>query len=181
MFHGQNDSAHRANASVTARIVLMVSLLLLSGSARAADPSNPMAPQPVPEQVAAREGIAQIPNGKLFYWDTGGNGPTIVLLHPATGSALMWVYQQPAFAKAGYRVIGYSRRGYYNSDPLTKDNPGVAAEDLHQLIEHLGVRKFHAVSSAVGGSIATDYALSYPEQLHPGDHQQLSRCSRRRH
>ena len=42
---------------------------------------------------------------------TGGGQP-IVLLHPATGSGLIWAYQQPAFVKAGYRVIAYSRRGY---------------------------------------------------------------------
>jgi pimeloyl-ACP methyl ester carboxylesterase len=88
-----------------------------------------------------------------------------VLLHPATGSALMWVYQQPAFARAGYRVIGYSRRGYYGSDAAAKDNPGVAADDLHNLILSLGIEKFHAVSSAAGGSIAADYALSHPDRL----------------
>jgi pimeloyl-ACP methyl ester carboxylesterase len=90
-----------------------------------------------------------------------------VLLHPATGSALMWVHQQPAFAQAGYRVIGYSRRGYFGSEPARKDDPGTGtgAGDLHQLVAHLGIDKFHAVSSAAGGSIATDYALSHPERL----------------
>jgi pimeloyl-ACP methyl ester carboxylesterase len=88
-----------------------------------------------------------------------------VFLHPATGSALIWLYQQPVFAKAGYRVIAYSRRNHYNSDPATEDNPGIGSQDLHNLIEFLGVKKFHAVSSAAGGSVATDYAFSHPEQL----------------
>jgi len=86
-------------------------------------------------------------------------------VHPATGSALIWGYQQPALAKADYRVIGYSRRSYYGSDPLSKESPGVASEDLHNLIEVLGIRKFHIVGSAAGGGVAADYAVSHPDRL----------------
>jgi pimeloyl-ACP methyl ester carboxylesterase len=126
---------------------------------------DPLSPQPVPAQVRAKEGIAELSGTRLFYWDTGGSGPAVVLLHPSTGSALMWLYQQPVFAKAGYRVIGYSRRGYYRSAPALVDSPGVAADDLHDLVAYLSVGKFHAVSSAAGGSIAADYALSHPDNL----------------
>jgi pimeloyl-ACP methyl ester carboxylesterase len=124
-----------------------------------------MAIGPIPAQVPATEGWAQLPDTKLFYWDTGGDGPPIVLLHPATGSALIWGYQQPVFAKAGYRVIAYSRRGYYNSAPFERDRPGIGSEDLRQLADVLGIRRFHVVASAAGGSIAADFALSYPDRL----------------
>jgi pimeloyl-ACP methyl ester carboxylesterase len=135
----------------------------------ASNPSNqiedPMAPVPIPEQVPAKEAIAELPGTRLWYWDTGGNGQPVVFLHPATGSALIWLYQQPVFAKAGHRVIAYSRRNHYNSDAAPQDNPGVGSEDLHNLIQFLGVEKFHAVSGAAGGSVATDYAFSHPERL----------------
>ncbi len=106
-----------------------------------------------------------LPDTRLWYWDTGGDGPAIVLLHPATGSALIWGYQQPVFAKAGYRVIGYSRRSYYNSDPVAADHPGIASEDLDHLADYLGLKKFHLVGSAAGGGIAADYAVSHPDRL----------------
>jgi pimeloyl-ACP methyl ester carboxylesterase len=156
----------------TRRVMLKGTALLAFGVAD--QPSNervavaavdPLARQPVPAQAPAKEGIAALSGTRLFYWDTGGSGPAVVLLHPATGSALMWVYQQPVFANAGYRVIGYSRRGYYKSDAALKDNPGVAADDLHDLVGYLGIEKFHIVSSAAGGSVAADYALSHPEKL----------------
>src|SRR5947209_200091 len=124
-----------------------------------------MAVVPIPAQVPAGEGWAQLADTRLFYWDTGGDGPPIVLLHPATGSALIWGYQQPVFAKAGYRVIAYSRRGYYNSAPFDRDKPGSGAEDLRQLADVLGIRRFHVVASAAGGSIAADFALSYQDRL----------------
>jgi len=126
---------------------------------------DPMVPQPSPEQVPAKEGFAELPGTHLGYWDTGGTGAPIVLLHPASGSALVWLYQQPVFAKAGYRVIAYSRRNYYNSDLAPEDNPGTASEDLQNLVMFLRLEKFHLVSSAAGGSVAADYALSHPERL----------------
>lgn len=126
---------------------------------------DPMIPVPVPEQVSAKEGFAELPDTRLGYWDTGGGGEPIVLLHPASGSALIWLYQQPVFAQAGYRVIAYSRRNHYNSDLAPADNPGSASVDLHNLIEFLGLKKFHLLGSAAGGSVAADYALSHPERL----------------
>src|SRR5215510_15982556 len=109
---------------------------------------DPMVTVPIPKQVPAKEGMAELANTRLGYWDTGGSGEPVVFLHPASGSALIWLYQQPVFANIGYRVIAYSRRNYYNSDLALEDNPGVASEDLHNLIEFLGVKKFHAVASA---------------------------------
>lgn len=120
---------------------------------------------PIPEQVPATEGMAELPSTHLGYWDTGGSGEPVVFLHPASGSALVWLYQQPVFAKAGYRVIAYSRRNYYNSDSAPADNPGTGSDDLQSLIECLGLERFHIVSSAAGGSVAADYALSHPDRL----------------
>jgi pimeloyl-ACP methyl ester carboxylesterase len=126
---------------------------------------DPMVPVPIPAQTAAKEGMAELPGTRLGYWDTGGNGEPVVFLHPASGSALVWLYQQPVFAKASYRVIAYSRRNYYNSDSAPEDNPGSGSEDLQSLIEFLELETFHIVSSAAGGSVAADYALSHPERL----------------
>jgi pimeloyl-ACP methyl ester carboxylesterase len=140
---------------------------LAGGSAAAQNPPDAsaslMVPPPAP--VPAKEALATLPDTRLWYWDTGGVGAPVVLIHPATGSGLIWGYQQPAFAKAGYRVIGYSRRSYYGSDPVPKDRPGIASEDLHNLIEFLGIEKFHAVGSAAGGGVAADYAVSHPDRL----------------
>ena len=127
--------------------------------------NDPLIPVPIPTQVPAKEGLAQLPDTRLGFWDTGGSGETIVLMHPASGSALVWLYQQPAFADAGYRVIAYSRRNHHNSDSAPEENPGTGSGDLHNLLEFLGVDRFHMVSSAAGGSVATDYAVSHPDRL----------------
>jgi len=120
---------------------------------------------PLPAQAPAKEGVAKLPGTSLWYWDTGGNGSAVVLLHAASGSGAFWGYQQPVLAGAGFRVISYSRRGYFKSDPGNVSDPGIASEDLHNLLAHLSVGRFHAVGLAAGGIVATDYALSHPDRL----------------
>lgn len=125
------------------------------------DPRN----YPIPEQVPAEYGEAPVPGGHLAYWDTGGRGPAIVLSHPSTGSMESWPYQQPVLAQAGYRVIGYSRRGHFGSSPNSAENQAVASEDLRLLLDHLGLERVHLLSAAYGGYFATDFALSYPGRV----------------
>ena len=80
---------------------VMSALVALATGPVLAQDAAPMMPVPVPPPVAATDAVAALPGTHLWYWDTGGDGIPIVLLHPATGSGLIWGYQQPAFAKAG--------------------------------------------------------------------------------
>ena len=138
---------------------------IVVGTTPAQSQTTAITPTPIPIQAPAKDSMAQVPGSQLWYWDTGGQGAPIVLLHPATGSGLIWGYQQPVFAKAGYRVIGYSRRGYINSAPFDRNNAGIGSEDLRALVDHLGLGRFHLVASAAGGSIASDFAFSYQPRL----------------
>jgi pimeloyl-ACP methyl ester carboxylesterase len=164
---------HQASFGIDRRTALRASAAVLAfcagiagrGHVAAAQaPADPLAPVAMPPQAPAKEGIAELADTRLWFWDTGGTGEPIVLLHPASGSGLIWGYQ-PVFAKAGYRVISYSRRGYFGSAPADRTKPGIASEDLHQLVQFLGLGKFHIVASAAGGSIASDYAFSHPDWL----------------
>lgn len=135
--------------------------------ALAALPANQFAPVKMPDLPPFKEGIAEIPGTKLYYRDFGGDGVPLVLMHPATGSAIMWGYQVPAFVKAGYRVIAYSRRGYYKSEPVAdKNNAGQPSTDLRNLMDKLGVGKFCIVATAAGCTITLDFAMDHSDRLH---------------
>jgi pimeloyl-ACP methyl ester carboxylesterase len=121
--------------------------------------------EPVPPQVPVTEGMVDVGDARLWYWDTGGNGEAVIFLHPATGSAAIWGYQQPVLAQAGYRVVAYSRRGHYRSERGPEDRTGSAVEDLRALVRHLRIDRFHVVGFALGGFGVFDYALSYPDEL----------------
>lgn len=134
------------------------------GSASAA-PAPVWVPVPIPAQVPVTQGHVQIGNLKLFYWDTGGSGHPLILLHAGTQSAMGWPYQQPVLAKAGHRVIAYSRRGYEGTEGSDPAEPGVGAEDLHALIEHLKLPRVDLVAAAQGGFFALDYVLAHPDRV----------------
>jgi len=121
---------------------------------------------PVPEQVPATEGYAETSPVRIWHWDTGGDGEAIIFCHPWSQSSECWKYQQPFFAERGYRVIGWSQRGFYKSDKGPADDVGSSADDLHQLINYLGVERFHLVGCAAGGCTAAAYAVMHPERLY---------------
>ena len=122
-------------------------------------------PIPIPPQAPGREGLADVGGARLWYWDTGGSGHPVILMHAATQSAAGWVYQQPALARAGYRTIAYSRRGYFRSAAADRAAPGYAVDDLHALIGQLGLDTVDLVGAAHGGFFALDYALAYPRKV----------------
>ncbi len=143
---------------------LAAGLVAGAAPAPAADPVKGLT-TPLPAQVPATEGIADLGNTRLWYWDTGGTGEAVVLLHPGSGSFEFYPYQQPVFARAGYRVIAYSRRGHYKSDLGSDAATFFAADDLLALMKFLRIERFHAVGNALGGYVGLDLALSQPQRL----------------
>lgn len=170
----------RPKDGVSRRMALKASVLLGTGlamtmggaaassAATATTADDPgVAPTPLPAPAKQTEGTVDVGDGhSLWYFDTGGDGVPIVFLHAGTGSGLVWGYQQPVFAKAGYRMIGYSRRGYANSKAGDIEKPGTGADDLLKLVDHLGLKKFHLLGTAAGGMIATDFTVSHEDRLH---------------
>jgi pimeloyl-ACP methyl ester carboxylesterase len=140
------------------------SLLLAAWPAGAADPDMGLR-IPIPTQAAMTEGLADLGTAKIWYWDTGGSGEVVVFLHPGSGSAEFYPYQQPVFVNAGYRVISYSRRGHFRSETGSDVDTFFAADDLLALMDHLKIEKFHLVGNALGGYVALDVALSKPERV----------------
>ena len=140
----------------------MPSPLLSARSKRLPDATPRYAPPP-PHR--AQDGELQVPGAKLWYWDTGGAGHPVVLLHPATGSAAVWPYQQTALAAAGFRVIAYSRRGHFRSEAGPLDTPAAAIDDLETLLTTLKLSGVHLVGLAAGGFMVPDAALSFPHLL----------------
>jgi pimeloyl-ACP methyl ester carboxylesterase len=110
---------------------------------------------------------AELPGVKLWFTDTGGSGVPLVLLHANTGTSAIWEPQVGAFARAGYRVIAFDRRGYGKSvaDPASGPQPGSIAGDLDALADHLKLDRFHLLGVAGGGFVALDYAAWRPQRL----------------
>ena len=106
------------------------------------------------------------PGVHLWYIDSGGDGVPVVFMHAASGTCESWAPQLPAFTSAGYRCITYDRRGWGRSRPdPTGEQPGYVSDDLHRLVDHLGLDHFHIAATAAGGIGALDYALAHPQRV----------------
>lgn len=125
-----------------------------------------VSPRFIPDQAPTQSGKIALANGaELWRWDTGGDSPVVILAHPASGNHASWAYQQPVFAAAGYRVIGYSRRGYFGSEIGPMGDLGSQAGDLLGLMDALQVEDAFVIGSAAGGSTVLDFALAFPERV----------------
>lgn len=151
---------------------LMASATLLParlGASRMTEASSPVPAQTrwsdPPPQAPADARLRPLDQVRLFAWDTGGAGEAVILLHPMTGSHAVWPYQQPVFAAAGYRVIGYSRRNFFQSDAHPTSSPATDAEDLRALLDHLRIERAHLVASAAGAFVALDFVALHPRRV----------------
>ena len=106
-------------------------------------------------------GLFEHNNGKL-YFEVVGEGEPIVLIHGFSLDHRMWE-PQVEFLKDKFKVITYDLRGFGKSSvPTGKYSHH---DDLKALLEHLGVSKTHVVGLSLGGEIAIDFTLAFPNMV----------------
>jgi pimeloyl-ACP methyl ester carboxylesterase len=97
-----------------------------------------------------------------LYYEDHGAGKPMVLIHGYPLSGASWERQLPVLLAAGYRVITYDRRGFgQSSKPTTGYNYDTFAEDLHKLVDHLGLHDFALVGFSMGGGEVARYMGRY--------------------
>jgi 3-oxoadipate enol-lactonase len=102
----------------------------------------------------------------INYRDEGTGRETIVLVNGLSDDLETWSYQVPAFLEAGYRVIRFDNRGVgESSKPAGPYTTQMFAQDTKALVDHLNLEPFHMVGISMGGMIAQEYALAYPQDL----------------
>jgi pimeloyl-ACP methyl ester carboxylesterase len=111
------------------------------------------------------EGYADTPDARLWYWDTGGDGPPLILCHPASQDCRVWENQRDAFAQAGFRVIGYSRRGHGHSEIGPVGKSGTTVDDLSNLMQALSIDRAQMLGAAAGGITALGFVTMYPDRV----------------
>lgn len=105
-------------------------------------------------------GFAEV-NGTRLYYEVAGDGPALALVHGFGLDTRMWDDQFEAFA-GRYRVLRYDARGFGKS-ALPGDERYMHAADLKALLEQLGIGRAAILGLSMGGGIAIDFALTYPE------------------
>ena len=108
------------------------------------------------------QGIANV-NGTKLYYEIAGTGNAVVFIHGFTLDTRMWDDQFEYFAQQ-FQVIRYDVRGFGKSAVPT-DEPYSHAEDLKALLDHLEIKQPCLVGQSMGGGVAIDFTLTYPEYV----------------
>ncbi|WP_329282194.1 alpha/beta fold hydrolase [Streptomyces sp. NBC_00691] len=95
--------------------------------------------------------------------DLAGQGPsTVLLLHSGVCDRRMWEGQFHALAEAGHRVVRCDLRGFGDT-PV--DAAHTHADDVRDLLDHLGVERAAVVGSSFGGQVALELAVRHPGRV----------------
>ncbi len=112
--------------------------------------------------VDCKAGVAEV-NGTRLYYEVAGEGSPVVLVHGLGLDTRMWDSQFDVLA-ASYRVIRYDLRGFGKST-LQTDEKFRHAEDLRALLDYLEAPKTHVIGLSLGGMIALQHGLLYPNAV----------------
>jgi pimeloyl-ACP methyl ester carboxylesterase len=97
-----------------------------------------------------------------LHYEVQGKGEAVVLIHSGGADLRDWEFIAPQLAQT-YQVITFDGRGAGQSPPLLE--PANFVEDLRQLLDHLNLDRVILVGHSIGGQIATDFALAYPDRV----------------
>ncbi len=105
-------------------------------------------------------------SGEEIYYEVAGDGDDVVVLgHGLGGNHAVWFQQVPVLAQR-YRVVTWDQRGFgMSSNRAGASGPPAAVDDLHALLDHLGVDRAHLVGQSMGGWAVLGFALRSPDRV----------------
>jgi pimeloyl-ACP methyl ester carboxylesterase len=104
-------------------------------------------------------------NGLNLYYETMGTGRPLVLLHGGLGSGEMFGPVRPALAEH-HQVIAVDLQGHGRTADI--DRPidiRLMADDIAALIDHLELERPDLVGYSLGGGVALQTAVKYPDKV----------------
>ncbi len=100
-----------------------------------------------------------------LYYEIHGSGYPFVLIRGLGSNASHWYEQVPVFSPH-FSVIIFDNRGIgRSSKPEDSISIGQMAEDTIALLDELGIKKAHVLGISMGGMIAQEMALGYPQRI----------------
>jgi pimeloyl-ACP methyl ester carboxylesterase len=104
-------------------------------------------------------------NGINLYYETYGAGRPMVLLHGGLGSGEMFGPILPTLADH-HQVIVVDLQGHGRTADIDRPiDVRLMADDIAALIDHLGLDKPDVVGYSLGGGVAFQVAIKYPEKV----------------
>ncbi len=100
-----------------------------------------------------------------IYYEIHGSGPPLVLIMGLRRNAEWWYRQIPELSKH-FTVVAFDNRGAGRSDkPETDYSIRLFADDTAGLMDFLSIPKAHILGVSMGGYIAQELAINYPDKI----------------
>lgn len=94
-----------------------------------------------------------------------GKGKTLVFIHGLSDNLLYWEYLSTNL-KDSYQILRIDLRGHgeseLGSDEITM---GLFVDDLKNLLDNLNIEKVNLIGFSLGGAIALDFTIKYPQRV----------------
>jgi 3-oxoadipate enol-lactonase len=105
-------------------------------------------------------------NDQQIYYEIHGEGEPLVMIMGVGYDVTLWgLYQITAFS-AKYQVIVFDNRDVGRSSKATVSYTiADMADDVAGLLDGLGIERAHMLGISMGGMIAQEFALRYPNRL----------------
>lgn len=105
-------------------------------------------------------------NGIELFYDIQGVGEPLLLIPGFACDSAHWDLLMPSLVSQ-YQVIRLDNRGIGQSSvPDSPYSIKQMADDAATLLEHIGVTKVHIAGHSMGGQIAQELVLAYPEKVY---------------
>ena len=115
-----------------------------------------------PSAPTLRRAYADWQYGQIHYYDGGGDGVPLLLLHQSPASSSDWFPLIPHLQAAGLRVMAMDTPGMGLSDPLPHEPVlGDYANAVPVVLAHAGVRRADLLGHHTGVQIAVEAAVRY--------------------
>jgi pimeloyl-ACP methyl ester carboxylesterase len=100
-----------------------------------------------------------------IYWDEQGLGDPLLLIMGLSYASNMWHRTRPFLAQS-FRTIAFDNRGIGRSDVPPGVYPiALMASDAAAVLDAAGVTSAHVFGVSMGGMIAQEFALQYPQRV----------------
>ena len=100
------------------------------------------------------------------YYEICGEGEALVFVHGHGSRSQDWVYQTEFF-RDHFQIITYDVRGHGQTEKFKLPySVPLFAKDLAELLDELKIEKAHIAGVSMGGWIAFQFGVDYPERAH---------------
>ncbi|UCH23353.1 MAG: alpha/beta fold hydrolase [Deltaproteobacteria bacterium] len=104
-------------------------------------------------------------NNCKIYYEIDGEGDPLVLIMGLRRNIEWWCHQLPMLSKH-FKVIAFDNRGAGRSDkPVMEYSIRLFADDTAGLMEELNIQSANILGISMGGYIAQELAINYPDKV----------------